>query len=161
RRLHLPPPDAPLGDRSRSPSGPRRAPLPLLRRGGGAAQRAARPDRPDPRSDGPDRRPHFPPGAPRLPDDRPPEPRPHPDLADLIRRAARGQPLRAPLPAAGAPRAPPGAGGDAGGRTVTWRAEIGGIEVLFGANLVDQLGALAAELGGGRIILVTDPGVRA
>ena len=59
------------------------------------------------------------------------------------------------------PGAPPGP---------SWRAEIGGIEVLFGAGTVDRLGTLAGEISesgdigdisGRRALLVTDPGVRA
>jgi alcohol dehydrogenase class IV len=43
---------------------------------------------------------------------------------------------------------------------VSWRAEVGGIEVVFGAGAVDGLGSLAGELGGRRAFVVTDPGVR-
>lgn len=43
----------------------------------------------------------------------------------------------------------------------SFRAELGGIEVVFGAGAVDRLGELAREIGGRRALLVTDPGVRA
>jgi alcohol dehydrogenase len=42
-----------------------------------------------------------------------------------------------------------------------WRAEVGGIEVVFGPGAVEELGGLAGELGARRAFLVTDPGVRA
>jgi alcohol dehydrogenase len=42
-----------------------------------------------------------------------------------------------------------------------WRAEVGGIEVVFGPGAVAELGGLASELGARRAFLVTDPGVRA
>lgn len=42
-----------------------------------------------------------------------------------------------------------------------WRAEVGGIEVVFGPGAVEELGGLASELGARRALLVTDPGVRA
>jgi alcohol dehydrogenase len=42
-----------------------------------------------------------------------------------------------------------------------WRAELGGIEVMFGVGSVEALGELARELGGRRALLVTDRGVRA
>jgi alcohol dehydrogenase len=42
-----------------------------------------------------------------------------------------------------------------------WRAELGGIEVLFGRGSVEALGELGRELGGRRALLVTDRGVRA
>jgi alcohol dehydrogenase len=40
-------------------------------------------------------------------------------------------------------------------------AEAGGIRLHFGAGSLDLLGPLARELGGTRVLLVTDPGVRA
>jgi alcohol dehydrogenase len=40
-------------------------------------------------------------------------------------------------------------------------AEIGGIRVHFGAGALDLVGPLAGVLGGRRILVVTDPGVRA
>jgi alcohol dehydrogenase len=40
-------------------------------------------------------------------------------------------------------------------------AEVGGIRLHFGAGSLDLLGSLARELGGTRVLLVTDPGVRA
>ncbi len=43
----------------------------------------------------------------------------------------------------------------------SWRSELGGIEIVFGAGAVDRLGALAREVGGRRVLLVTDPGLRA
>jgi alcohol dehydrogenase len=42
-----------------------------------------------------------------------------------------------------------------------WRAEVGGIQVLFGRGAAASVGELARELGGKRALLVTDPGVRA
>ena len=45
--------------------------------------------------------------------------------------------------------------------TAEWRAEVGGIEVLFGHGGLAGVGELARELGGRRALLVTDPGVRA
>jgi alcohol dehydrogenase len=45
--------------------------------------------------------------------------------------------------------------------TAEWRAELGGIEVLFGVGRVEALGDLGRELGGRRALLVTDRGVRA
>jgi alcohol dehydrogenase class IV len=42
-----------------------------------------------------------------------------------------------------------------------WRADIGGIEVLFGLGAAASVGELARELGGRRALVVTDPGVRA
>jgi alcohol dehydrogenase len=42
-----------------------------------------------------------------------------------------------------------------------WRAEVGGIQVLFGRGAAASVGGLARELGGKRALLVTDPGVRA
>jgi alcohol dehydrogenase class IV len=43
----------------------------------------------------------------------------------------------------------------------TFSAEIGGIRVHFGSGVLDLLGPIARTLGGRRILLVTDPGVRA
>jgi alcohol dehydrogenase len=40
-------------------------------------------------------------------------------------------------------------------------SDIGGVRVHFGAGALDLLGALARELGGARVLVVTDPGVRA
>jgi alcohol dehydrogenase len=42
-----------------------------------------------------------------------------------------------------------------------WSAEIGTVRLHFGAGELDRLGALARELGGTRVLVVTDPGVRA
>ncbi|HEY6321367.1 MAG TPA: iron-containing alcohol dehydrogenase [Thermoanaerobaculia bacterium] len=42
-----------------------------------------------------------------------------------------------------------------------WRAEVGGIDVLFGLGAAAAVGELARELGGRRALVVTDPGVRA
>jgi alcohol dehydrogenase len=41
-----------------------------------------------------------------------------------------------------------------------WQAELGGVRLLFGAGSARQLGALTRELGGNRVLIVTDPGVR-
>ena len=38
---------------------------------------------------------------------------------------------------------------------------IGGSRVLFGRDSVDQVGRLTLEMGGSRILIITDPGVRA
>ncbi len=40
-------------------------------------------------------------------------------------------------------------------------AEIGGVRVHFGAGVLDLVGPIAGSLGGRRILVVTDPGVRA
>jgi alcohol dehydrogenase len=42
-----------------------------------------------------------------------------------------------------------------------WATDIGGVRVHFGDGALDLLGTLARELGGSRVLLVTDPGVRA
>jgi alcohol dehydrogenase len=42
-----------------------------------------------------------------------------------------------------------------------WTADIGGVRVHFGAGALDLLGTLARELGGSRVLVVTDRGVRA
>lgn len=43
-----------------------------------------------------------------------------------------------------------------------WSAEVGTVRLYFGAGELGRLGALARELGGGpRVLVVTDPGVRA
>lgn len=44
--------------------------------------------------------------------------------------------------------------------TDAFGAIIGGVRVQFGAGTLELLGTLARELGGGRALLVTDPGVR-
>ncbi len=44
--------------------------------------------------------------------------------------------------------------------TGRWRAEVGGVDVLYGEGALTELGALARELGGRRALVVTDPGVR-
>jgi alcohol dehydrogenase len=67
--------------------------------------------------------------------------------------------VRAGTPARGATDSR-GAHG-ANGASVEWRAEVGGVEVLFGRGALGELGALARELGGRRALVVTDPGVRA
>ncbi len=43
----------------------------------------------------------------------------------------------------------------------SWSARIGVVRVEYGAGSLDRLGELVAELGGSRIVLVTDPGIRA
>ncbi len=43
----------------------------------------------------------------------------------------------------------------------SFTAEIGGIRVHFGTGALDLAGPIARELGGRRVLLVTDPGVRA
>ncbi len=45
--------------------------------------------------------------------------------------------------------------------TESWSAEIGSIRVHFGPGSIEQLGDLAREMGGSRVLVVTDPGVRA
>ncbi|HBL31350.1 MAG TPA: alcohol dehydrogenase [Acidobacteria bacterium] len=42
-----------------------------------------------------------------------------------------------------------------------WTADVGGVRVHAGPGALDRLGALVRELGGGRVLLVTDRGVRA
>jgi alcohol dehydrogenase len=56
-----------------------------------------------------------------------------------------------PLPATAAPAA----------TSTGWRADLGGIEVLFGQGAAASVGELARGLGGRRALVVTDPGVRA
>jgi alcohol dehydrogenase len=41
-----------------------------------------------------------------------------------------------------------------------WEAELGGCRLIYGAGRVDRLGQLAREIGGTRVLVVTDPGVR-
>jgi len=43
----------------------------------------------------------------------------------------------------------------------SWSAEVGAVRVHFGAGALDLVGSLARELGASRVLLVTDPGVRA
>lgn len=43
----------------------------------------------------------------------------------------------------------------------SWSTDIGGVRVHFGPGALDLLGTLARELGGRRVLVVTDPGVRA
>jgi len=45
--------------------------------------------------------------------------------------------------------------------TSSWSAEIGSIQVHFGPGSIESLGGLARELGGSRVLVVTDSGVRA
>ena len=47
------------------------------------------------------------------------------------------------------------------GAAGSWSARIGVVRVEFGAGSLQRLGELIAELGGSRVILVTDPGIRA
>jgi alcohol dehydrogenase len=42
-----------------------------------------------------------------------------------------------------------------------WASDIGGVRVHFGSGALDLLGGLARELGGRRVLVVTDRGVRA
>ncbi|HEX2222603.1 MAG TPA: iron-containing alcohol dehydrogenase, partial [Thermoanaerobaculia bacterium] len=42
-----------------------------------------------------------------------------------------------------------------------WNAEIGGIPVRFGPGVLESLGEVVRALGGTRVLVVTDPGVRA
>lgn len=42
----------------------------------------------------------------------------------------------------------------------SWSARIGGVRVEYGAGSLNRLGELVAELGGSRVVLVTDPGIR-
>ena len=44
--------------------------------------------------------------------------------------------------------------------TGNWSTDIGGVRVHFGPGALDLLGTLARELGGRRVLVVTDPGVR-
>ncbi len=43
--------------------------------------------------------------------------------------------------------------------TSSWAADVGGIHVVFGAGTLERLGEQARELGGQRVLLVTDPGL--
>ena len=61
----------------------------------------------------------------------------------------------AAMPAAHTPSSP------AAATSTEWRAEVGGIEVLFGPGAAAAVGELARGLGGRRALVVTDPGVRA
>jgi len=45
--------------------------------------------------------------------------------------------------------------------TSPWSVDVGGVRVHFGPGALDLLGALARELGGSRVLVVTDRGVRA
>ena len=63
-----------------------------------------------------------------------------------------------PVPASAAAPAPPLS---AAATSAEWRADVGGIEVLFGRGAAASVGELARELGGRRALVVTDPGVRA
>ncbi len=45
--------------------------------------------------------------------------------------------------------------------TGSWSSELGGVRLRFGAGSLQSLPELAAELGGKRTLLVTDPGLRA
>jgi len=44
--------------------------------------------------------------------------------------------------------------------TTAWEAELGGYRLVFGPGSIDRLGELAREIGGTRVLVVTDPGVR-
>ncbi len=43
----------------------------------------------------------------------------------------------------------------------SWSARIGAVRVEFGAGALDRIAALVEELGGTRVLIVTDPGIRA
>lgn len=45
--------------------------------------------------------------------------------------------------------------------TTSWSAEIGSIPVEFGTGCLGRVGAVARELGGSRVLVVSDPGLRA
>lgn len=45
--------------------------------------------------------------------------------------------------------------------THAWTAEIGSVRVTFGAGVLARVGELARELDGRRVLVVTDPGLRA
>jgi alcohol dehydrogenase len=42
----------------------------------------------------------------------------------------------------------------------SWEGELGGYRMIFGAGRLDRLGRLAREIGGSRVLVVTDPGIR-
>jgi alcohol dehydrogenase len=42
----------------------------------------------------------------------------------------------------------------------SWEAELGRYRLIYGAGRVDRLGRLAREIGGSRVLVVTDPGIR-
>jgi alcohol dehydrogenase class IV len=73
--------------------------------------------------------------------------------------------MSAPAPLLASPLDGPDLHGERGGgpalSTGPWTAEIGSIRLYFGAGELDRLGLLARELGGSRVLVVTDPGVRA
>jgi alcohol dehydrogenase len=41
-----------------------------------------------------------------------------------------------------------------------WERTVGGIRVIFGEGMLERLGEMVAEVGGRRVLLVTDPGLR-
>ena len=43
--------------------------------------------------------------------------------------------------------------------SLAWSADVGGIHVVFGAGTLDRLGELVRDLGGERVLLITDPGL--
>ncbi len=45
--------------------------------------------------------------------------------------------------------------------TLPWTAELGGIAISFGAGTLDRLGEVAREFGAQRVLVVSDPGIRA
>ncbi|HET6373914.1 MAG TPA: iron-containing alcohol dehydrogenase, partial [Candidatus Polarisedimenticolia bacterium] len=47
------------------------------------------------------------------------------------------------------------------GEAESWTASFGAMRIVFGPGRLESLGELARDLGGGRVLLVTDPGVRA
>ena len=112
----------------------------------------------------------------RLAQRRAPEPGRHPHLAGGLGPAARGQPLRAPLP----PARLPGHGGAGGrglsfdlgarhlrrarrrvGRSRPWTAEIGRSASPSAPACSPAWGSWRASLARARVLVVTDPGLRA
>ena len=41
-----------------------------------------------------------------------------------------------------------------------WEADLGGYRVVFGGNALDQLGEVTRRVGGKRVLVVTDAGIR-
>ncbi len=51
--------------------------------------------------------------------------------------------------------------GNGGGHPATWSSELGGTHLHAGPGVLARLGEIARHLGAGRVLLVTDPGLRA
>jgi alcohol dehydrogenase len=79
-----------------------------------------------------------------------------------VEALASAPPSRRGGEAEGATTASTAAFGSAESGTAPWSAEVGTVRLYFGAGELGRLGALARDLGAGpRVLVVTDPGVRA